>query len=143
MRNNYGMSLIEILIALALLALAGTFITGQVMDSYEEGRVKSAKIQIQNLQQRLMEFRRHCGFFPYTEQGLDALVEKPTAGRECKNYAPNGYIAGGKVPLDPWDYEFEYECSDGKKYIIKSLGSDGAEGGEGWDKDITSDDLGK
>ncbi len=140
MTNAKGMSLVEILIALTLLALAGTFITGQIFDQYEEGRVKSAKIQIQNLEQRLQEFKRHCGFFPTSDQGLDALVQKPGGGRECKRYAPNGYIAGGKLPADPWENEFDYQ-SDGKKYVIISYGADGVEGGEDWDKDIRSDEL--
>ena len=139
--SNAGMSLIEILIALTLLALAGTFITGKVFENLQEGKIKAAKIQIKNLGDRLEDFRRHCGFYPETTQGLDALVSKPTSGRECKKYAPGGYIKDNKIPLDPWDNEFEYE-SDGKKYVIKSLGSDGQEGGEDLaDKDILSTDI--
>ena len=75
-----------------------------------------------------------------TDQGFDALIEKPTGGRECKRYAPGGYIEGGKIPLDPWDNEYIYE-SDGKTFTIISLGADNAEGGEGVDADINSKDL--
>lgn len=136
-----GMSLIEILVALTLLGLAGTFIVGQVFDQQQQGEMDSAKIQIRALGDRLREFRRDCGVYPTTEQGLDALVSKPEGGtRECKRYPPNGYIDGGKVPKDPWDGDFIYE-SDGKTYSIISYGNDGAEGGEGADADINSKDL--
>ncbi len=140
LRSQQGMSLIEILIALTLLALAGTFVGGQVFDNLQEGKSQTAKIQIKSISDRLKEFRRDCGYFPTSDQGLDALIEKPTGGRECKRYAPSGYIEGGKVPLDPWDNEYIYE-SDGKTFTIISLGNDGVEGGEGWDADINSKDI--
>lgn len=138
--SQNGMSLIEILIALTLLGLAGTFVAGKVTERLQEGQVQTAKIQIRSISERLKEFRRDCNFIPTTDQGLDALVEKPTGGRECKRYAPGGYIEGGKVPQDPWDGEYIYE-SDGKTFTIISLGSDNAEGGEGADADINSKDL--
>jgi general secretion pathway protein G len=140
MKSQAGMSLIEILIALTLLALAGTFVGGRVFEQLQEGKVSSAKIQIKSIADRLKEFRRDCNYLPTSDMGLDALVNKPEGGRECKRYAPGGYIEGGKVPLDPWDNEFIYE-SDGKTFEIKSLGADNAEGGEESDADISSKDL--
>lgn len=141
MNNASGMSIIEILIAITLIGLAGTFVVGKIFDNLKEGQVSSAKIQIKHLGDRLQEFRRHCGQFPTADQGgLEALVTKPTGGKECKRYQPGGYIEGGKVPQDPWENEFIYE-SDGKTYKIKSLGVDGAEGGEGFDADLVSDAL--
>lgn len=140
MKSQQGLSLIEILIALTLLALAGTFVGGRVFENLQEGKVQTAKIQIKSLSERLKEFRRDCNYLPDTTQGLDALIEKPTGGRECKRYAPGGYIDGGKIPLDPWDAEYIYE-SDGKTFTITSYGADNAEGGEGVDADINSKDL--
>jgi general secretion pathway protein G len=140
-KSQKGMSLVEILIALTLLAIAGTFVVQNVFQSLEEGRVSSAKIQIGKLGEILRDYRRKCGGYPLTEQGLDALVAKPSGGKECKKYPPNGFIESGKVPVDPWENDFEYE-SDGKRYEIISLGSDGEEGGEDeFDKDISSKDL--
>jgi general secretion pathway protein G len=138
--SEQGLSLIEILIALTLLALAGTFVGGRVFENLQEGKVQTAKIQIKSLSERLKEFRRDCNFLPTTDQGLEALIDKPTGGRECKRYAPGGYIDGGKVPQDPWDNDYIYE-SDGKTFTIISLGADNAEGGEGVDADINSKDL--
>lgn len=133
--NQRGFSLIEILIALTLLALAGTFVVGKFLDNLAEGQINSTKIQMSNLEGRLKEFRRKCGFYPTTEQGLEALVTKPSGGRECKDYPQNGFIDGDAVPKDPWDHDFVYE-SDGKSFNIYSYGQDGETGGEGADADI-------
>lgn len=138
--SQRGMSLIEILISLTLLGIAGTFVAGKVFERLQEGQINSAKIQIRSLGDRLKEFRRDCNIFPTTDQGFDALINKPTGGRECKRYSPSGYIEGGKIPQDPWDNEFVY-TSDGKTFEIISYGADGAEGGEGADADISSKDL--
>ncbi|MBT3983346.1 MAG: type II secretion system major pseudopilin GspG [Bacteriovoracaceae bacterium] len=137
LKSQQGFSLIEILIGLSLLAIAGTFVVGKIFDQLSEGKVSAARIQINSLKDRLNEFRRHCNYYPTTEQKLDALVEKPTTGKECKRYAPNGYIDGGEIPLDPWDNEYDYK-SDGKKYTIVSFGEDGVEGGDGFDTDISN-----
>ena len=131
-----GFSLIEILIALTLMAIGGTFIAGRVLDNLNEGKVNAAKIQMSSLSDRLREFNRHCGFYPTTDQGLEALITKPE-GRECKRYRPGGYIKEGfDIPLDPWDNDYEY-TSNGKTFNIISLGRDGLEGGEGFDEDIS------
>lgn len=130
-----GFSLVEILVALTLLGIAGTFVAGKIFQQLHEGKVKSAKIQMNSLAQRLKEFRRKCGVYPTTEQGLEALVTKPSGERECKDYPPSGFIEGDEVPVDPWDESFSYE-SDGKSFSIKSLGNDRQEGGEGEDEDI-------
>ena len=134
-KNQNGFTLIEILIALTLIALAGTFVAGKFFDNLHEGQANSARIQMSNLDGRLKEFRRKCGFFPTTEQGLEALVSKPTGGRECKDYPQNGFVEDNQVPKDPWEHDFIYE-SDGKTFNIYSYGSDGEAGGTGTDADI-------
>ena len=135
--SRRGLSLVEILVALTLLALGATFIAGRVFDSLDEGKVQAAKIQIGALSDRLGEYRRHCGQYPTTEQGLEALVTKPSTGRECKRYRDGGYLKEGTdIPLDPWDNEYIYE-SDGRIVDIISLGADGLEGGDEIDADIS------
>jgi len=133
--KHAGFSLIEILIALTLLAVAGTFVMGKFFDNKLEGEIKSAKIQMSSLDGRLKEFKRKCGFYPTTDQGLDALISKPSGGRECKDYPPSGFIEGDELPKDSWSNDFVYE-SDGKTYNIYSYGPDGQSGGEGTDADI-------
>ncbi len=140
--SNAGFSIIEILIALTLIGLAGAFVAGKVFDSLEEGRVQAAKIQIQRVSGILDEFKRHCNRYPTTEQGLQALIEKPTSGRDCKRYRPGGYMSDGKLPLDPWDNDYLYESPDeGRSFTIISLGADQEEGGDGFDADIISTDI--
>jgi len=134
--NHRGMSLLEILIALTLLALGGTFIAQKVFDQMKEGQYKATVIRMTNLRSILADYRRHCGLYPTSEQGLKALAEKPTSGPECKRYAPGGYLQDGQVPVDAWDNEFAYESSDGKTYKLISFGIDQVPGGTGWDEDI-------
>jgi general secretion pathway protein G len=119
--------------------MVGAFVGGRVIEQFNKQKVEATKVQMRQLGTILDQFRLECGFYPTTEQGLDALVAKP-AGRDCKNYDPQGYIKGGKLPKDGFSNDFRYE-SDGNKYVIKSLGNDNAEGGEGLDKDITSDEI--
>ncbi len=133
-----GFTLIEMMIVMAIIALIAGFVGTKVIRRYDESRVSATKIQIKQLGIILDDFRRVCGFYPTTEQSLDALVKAPTSGRLCKNYDPEGFIK--RVPEDAWLHEFVY-ISDGSKYVIKSLGADGKEGGEGFDKDISSEDI--
>lgn len=136
LKSNLGLSLIEILIALTLLSLAGGFIVSNLAERLTEGEIKAAQIQINSLASAVKEFRRHCSFYPTTEMGLQALVEKPS-GKDCKRYSPSGYLQdGADVPLDPWGMEFIYQ-SDGRQFDIISYGADQLEGGEGNDSDIS------
>ena len=120
--STKGFSLIEILIALSLLALVGTFVGGKMFQQFHEGKVGVAKTQMGNIANSLKDFKRKCYFYPTTEQGLVALEQKPTSGRECKRYPPNGFLEN-EVPLDPWDGEYGYK-SNGKTFTIVSYGSD-------------------
>ncbi len=139
LKSQAGMSIIEILIAITLLGVVGTIVVTNVIGSLNEGEVKTTKIQIKTLGNILLDYRRKCGLYPTSDQGLDALVEAPTSGKECKRYPPGGFLKDGIIPEDPWGNEYLYE-SDGRKYTIISFGVDGIEGGEGVDADISSDD---
>jgi general secretion pathway protein G len=89
----------------------------------------------------LDDYKRVCGFYPTSDQGLTALVQAPQGGgHECKNYPSEGFISGGHLPKDGWDNDFLYE-SDGNKFVIRSLGSDLQPGGTGNAADISSDDA--
>jgi general secretion pathway protein G len=132
-----GFTLIEMMIVVAVIGMIMGLVGLQVVKKLDEARVDTTKNQIRQLGVILQDFRRVCGFYPSTEQGLDALVKAP-AGRECKNYDPEGFVK--KVPKDAWGFDFLYE-SDGNKFRIRSLGSDNQEGGDGVNKDISSDEL--
>ena len=140
--NQQGFSLMEILIALSLMAIGGTFVVSKLFDRLESGKRDAAKIQISSFKQLLEDYRRYCGQYPSTEQGLDALVAKPTTAPDCPNYPASGFIDGNKVPKDPWETSYAYETPDGgKTYVITSYASDRKEGGEGNGADIKSNDL--
>jgi general secretion pathway protein G len=140
--NQQGFSLIEILIVISLIAVAGTFVVNQLLARLDEGNVNAAKIQINQYKQLLEDYRRYCSIYPTTDQGLDSLVAKPTVEPECPNYPASGFIQGGKVPSDPWGTTYLYESADGgKTYVITSLGNDKKEGGENFAKDIKSNEI--
>jgi general secretion pathway protein G len=138
-----GMTLIEIMVVITILGLIATVVTVNVMDRLDEAKVATAKTQIKSFEEALDQFRRDNGFYPSTEQGLQALVEKPSIGRIPKRYPRNGYIKGGKIPQDPWDSDYIYTSpgASGHDYEITSLGSDRQEGGEGIDADVHSYDT--
>jgi general secretion pathway protein G len=130
-----GFTLIEMMIVVAIIALIGSLVGVQVIKRFDQARVDTTKNQIRSLSQVLDDFRRVCGRYPTTEQGLDALVKKENAP-DCKNW--DEFIK--RLPQDAWNHDFSF-TSDGNKTEIKSLGADGKEGGNGPDADISSNDL--
>ncbi len=137
--NQKGMSLIEILIVITLIAVAGSFVATKVFDRMQEGNQMAAKAQINGLKSMMEDYRRYCNQYPTTDQNLDALIAKPTSAPECKNYPASAFIADGRVPKDPWGNPYNYE-SDGKTYLITSYGQDGKPEGDNFDKDIKSNE---
>ncbi|MBI3558623.1 MAG: type II secretion system major pseudopilin GspG [Deltaproteobacteria bacterium] len=125
--SERGFTLIEIMIVLTLLGLIGTFAVTNYMKSQREGYIRSTKILMQQLKTALDDYYRTCNSYPNTGQGMAALISKP-GDSTCKDYDPNGYIQGKKVPQDPWGHDFIYICDDGKHLTLKSLGPDGKEG---------------
>ncbi len=122
-KSTKGFSLIEILVALTLLALFGTFAIQKFFDIQVEGQTKATRILMNSISSTLSEFRRHCYRYPTTEEGLKALISKPTEGKDCKNYPIDGYLEKAEIPIDPWGNDIDYE-SKGKKFILKSYGPD-------------------
>ena len=139
-KNERGFTLIELMIVIIILALLATLVAPRVMDKLEQAKRTTTVIQITNFKGGLKFFKMDNGFYPSTEPGLKALIEKPTTGREAKNWKDGGYLEPRKIPLDPWGNPYLY-ISPGvhnKEYDIVSYGADGEEGGEGNDADIQS-----
>lgn len=135
-----GMTLIEIMVVITIIGLIATVVTVNVLDRLTEANIATTKTQIKSLESGLDEYRRSNGRYPTTEQGLKALVEKPTVGKIPNNYPKNGYLKGGKIPKDSFGNDFIYYSPGiyGHEYEIISLGNDGQEGGEDEDSDIKS-----
>ena len=132
-----GFTLTEMLVVVAIIAMILGIVATNVMDKFSGAKVDTTKIQIRQLGTILDTYKLQCGFYPTTEQGLDALSKKPLSEPQCRNYDEAGYIKDGKIPKDSWDNDFQY-FSDGNSYELKSLGSDRKEGGEKYAKDISS-----
>lgn len=137
-----GFTLIEIMVVVVIIGLLVAIVSPRLMVQFEKAKVVQTKAQIRNLEQALKLFKLDCGSYPSTEQGLKALVEKPTIGKIPENYAKGGYLEKGKIPLDAWGSPFIY-LSPGlyDDYDIISLGRDGKEDGESFDADIYSWDI--
>jgi general secretion pathway protein G len=142
--NEKGMTLIEIMVVVTILGIIATIVTVNVLGRLDQAKVSAAKTQIKNLETALDEFRRDNGYYPSTEQGLKALVEKPSTGRVPTSYPRGGYLKGGQIPKDPWGCEFNYISPGihGNPYEMTSLGADCQEGGEDVDEDINSWEIG-
>lgn len=139
LKNESGFSLIEIMIAVAIMGILIGIVGPNVLNQLEKSKVSSTKVQMKGIGTALKSYRLDCGVYPTTDQGLDALLTKPASGRECRNYAPGGYLEK-RIPQDAWNNDFLY-MSDGNEYEIKSLGKDLVEGGVDYDADISSKEL--
>lgn len=135
-----GFTLIELMIVIIILALMATIVTPKIMNRLEQAERTAVVIQITNFKGGLKFFKMDNRFYPSTEQGLKALVEKPTTGKIPKNWKEGGYLEAKKIPLDPWGNPYIYTSPGvyNKEYDIVSYGADGAEGGEENDADIQS-----
>ncbi|HPS93338.1 MAG TPA: type II secretion system major pseudopilin GspG [Deltaproteobacteria bacterium] len=137
--DKKGFTLIELLVVIVILSILATFVGSKIMSKPEEARRTQAKIQIEALENALKMYKLDSGEFPSTEQGLNALVEKPTVGDVPRSWREGGYLDKNKVPKDPWKNEFVY-LSPGMRnpdgFDLFSYGADGKAGGEGNDADI-------
>ncbi|TFH29794.1 MAG: type II secretion system protein GspG [Myxococcales bacterium] len=117
-----------------LISLAAPRILGRT----DEARVTKAMADIKGIETALGMYKLDSGAFPTTEQGLQALVEAPNSGPAPRSWRADGYLE--RVPLDPWSNDFLY-ASDGRTYVLRSMGADGDEGGDGIDADLDSRDF--
>ncbi|MCL5422804.1 MAG: type II secretion system major pseudopilin GspG [Nitrospirae bacterium] len=137
-----GFTLLEIIVVVFILSLLAAIVAPKIIGRTDDARIAEAKVQIRNLETALKLFKLDNGFYPDTQQGLQALVEKPTSGRIPLNYKEGGYLEQKKIPIDPWGNPYVY-ISPGLNgdYDLMSYGADGKEGGEGKDADIKSWDM--
>lgn len=131
--HEAGLTLIEMLIVLVIIAVVAGLITANVINRPDEARATRAKSDITNIEGALKMYRLDNGDYPTTEQGLKALVEKPTIPPIPTNWAQGGYLSA--PPLDAWGKPYEYK-SEGGSFTIRSLGKDGKPGGEGVNADL-------
>lgn len=131
-----GLTLVEMIVVLAIIALVAVLIVPNVIGRPDEARVTVAKTDLKTIASALRIYRLDNGDYPTTDQGLAALVARPTAPPEPRSWASDGYLP--EVPTDPWNRPYVYR-SPGRAgaFDLMSYGKDGEEGGEGLDADLT------
>lgn len=130
-----GFTLIELLVVLVIIGVLAALVVPNVLDRAEDARVTAARTDVNNLMQALKLYKLDNQRYPSAEQGLDALVHKPTAGTPPPNWKP--YLK--KLPNDPWQHPYQYANPGVKGEVdVYSFGADGRAGGEGRDADIGS-----
>lgn len=138
-----GFTFIELMAVIVILSILAMIVMPRFFERIDTAKITAAKVQIKNFEGALKLFYLDNGFYPSTEQGLQALVEKPTTGRIPKNWREGGYLEKKQIPKDPWgnDYVYLSPGRHGEEYEIISYGRDGKEGGEGVDADISSSEI--
>lgn len=132
-----GFTLLEIIVVVFILSLLAAIVAPRIIGRTDDARITEAKVQMRNFETALKLFKLDNGFYPETQQGLEALVEKPATGRTPQKYREGGYLEQKKIPLDPWSNPYIY-VSPGLHgdFDIMSYGADSKDGGEGKDADI-------
>ena len=134
-RRLSGMTLIEILVVLVLIAIVMGIVGGQFIQRGEKAKGDAARIEIGQIGQALDLYKLEIGRYPTTQEGLQALITAPAG---VTNW--NGpYWKKAQIPKDPWGNEYKYAMpGQHGAYDIISYGADGKEGGDGPNKDISS-----
>jgi general secretion pathway protein G len=132
-----GFTLIEVLVVIAILGILAALIVPKIMGRPDEARRVAARQDVATIMQSLKLYRLDNGRYPTADQGLKALVEKPTAEPVPNNWKPGGYLE--RLPNDPWDNAYQYLNPGVHGEVdVFSYGADGKPGGEGNDADIGS-----
>jgi general secretion pathway protein G len=134
-RNSIGFTLIEVLVVVAILGILAAIVVPRIMDRPDEAKRVAARADIGAIVQALKLYRLDNGFYPSTDQGLLALVQRPTSNPAPANWKQGGYLE--RLPKDPWGSDYQYLSPGVRGEIdVFSLGADRARGGEGSGADI-------
>jgi general secretion pathway protein G len=131
-----GFTLIEIMVVVVIIGLLTAVVTVTVTSRMDDARISKVQQDIRALETALQFYRLDNSRFPTTEQGLGALVTKPTTEPIPSGWKDGGYVS--RLSKDPWkkDYIYASPGQNDRPYDLYTLGADAAEGGEGQDADI-------
>jgi general secretion pathway protein G len=132
-----GFTLIEIMVVITILGILAALIVPRVVGRTDDARIAAAKQDVAQIMSALKLYRLDNGRYPTTEQGLRALLEKPSLDPIPNNWKTGGYLERSSLPRDPWGKEYQFLSPGLKSEIdVFSFGRDGQTGGEGPDADI-------
>jgi general secretion pathway protein G len=135
-----GFTLIEIMVVVVIMGILAALIVPKLIGRTDDARIIAAKQDIATVMQALKLYKLDNQHYPTTEQGLQALIVKPTFGPSADGWKSGGYL--DKLPKDPWGNPYQFLSPGIKGEIdVFSLGADGQPGGTGNDADIGSWDL--
>ncbi|MDN3679553.1 type II secretion system major pseudopilin GspG [Vibrio tapetis subsp. quintayensis] len=134
-KKQSGFTLLEVMVVVVILGVLASVVVPNLLGNKEKADQQKAITDIVALENALDMYKLDNSVYPTTDQGLEALVSKPSASPEPRNYRNDGYIR--RLPNDPWGNEYQYlSPGDNGNIDIFTLGADAQEGGEGAQADI-------
>ncbi len=128
-QQESGFTLIEIMVVVVILGILAAMVAPKILSRPDQAKGIVARSDIETISQALELFRLDNGFYPTLDQGLEALIQKPSSPPEAKSWNPEGYLK--KIPIDPWGNPYMYlQPGNHGKFDLYSLGADGREGGK-------------
>lgn len=139
-KHQKGFTLIELMVVIVILGLLAGLVLPKFLGQEDKAKAEVAKTQIRALESALDAFKLDNGFYPGSDQGLDALIKMPEVGRIPSKWREGGYLKPARIPKDPFggDYIYLSPGSENREYEIISYGADKEPGGDGNNKDIES-----
>lgn len=125
MRKTLGFTLVEVMVVVVILGILASIVVPKIMGRPEQARMVKVKQDILAIQSALDLYKLDNSIYPTTDQGLQALIKKPTSAPIPTNFKPEGYLQ--QLPLDPWGQPYQY-LNDNEKLRIFSYGPKGKEG---------------
>jgi len=139
MKKSAGFTLIEVMVVVVILGILAAVIVPKIMSRPEQARIVKVKQDLLAIQSALDLYKLDNGMYPTTDQGLQALVKKPTTSPIPQSWKSEGYLQ--QLPNDPWGQPYQY-INDNEKLRIFSYGPKGKDGGSemgNWNVDNNSD----
>ena len=135
-----GFTMVELMAVLIILGLLMAVVVQNFVGQVDKGRVTTTKANLRLLHSAVNQFHMDTGRWPGDDEGLTVLIQQPT---DVQTWQPGGYLETTDIPKDGWNNDFIFELypESGKPFVIRSLGADGQEGGEGYDADLYSTDA--
>lgn len=125
LRRSAGFTLIEVMVVVVILGILAAIIVPKIMSRPEQARIVKVKQDIMAIENAMDLYKLDNGMYPTTDQGMDALVKKPSTDPIPRNWKDGGYLR--QLPIDPWGEPYQY-VNDNEKLKIYSYGPKGKDG---------------